>query len=277
MADLSNDAVEAINQSAAFLPSVGRGSGWRPQPEDPRDFRLKTVMGAPVPPARATLREHVPPVRDQGMQGSCTGFATANAVGTLVRRSSFWDTIYSPQWFYNRARQAIGELHLDRGAYIRDTVKTANKEGAAREGDFPYYEIQDIQTVPPPPEAVDSARSFRLGGYYACATLNDVKRAIAAGYPVVLGFLCYSNLYQAWNTGVVPMPSGSVEGGHAVMAAEYDDARRMVSGPNSWGRAWGDDGWFHLPYAFWDRGLVHDVWALIGEDPSTQYPHRAPA
>lgn len=277
MQKLASEAVRQIRDSGAWIPEIGKGTGWRPEPEDERDFRLKSLLGSTSPPARASIREHVPPVRDQGYQGACTGFATANAIGTLVRRASHWATIYSPQFLYNLARQAIGELHLDEGAYIRDAVKVATNIGAARESDFPYYEIQDIQFAPPPPKAFDSARSFRLGGYYRCNSLADVKRAIAAGYPVVFGFLCYSNLYQAWGSGRIPEPSGSVDGGHAVMAAEYDDATRYVSGPNSWSRQWGDKGWFHLPYSFFEGGHCSDMWALVDEAPETRYPNRAAA
>lgn len=276
---LGSDAITAIEESHAFLPEVGRGSGWRPEPEDERDFRLRSLVGAPAPPSKASLREHVPPVRDQGMQGSCTGFATASAVGLLARKpaETHWETVYSPQFIYNLSRQAIGELHVDEGAYIRDAVKATNQIGAARESDFPYYEVQDIQHEVPPPRAFDSARSWRLGSYWRCNNLDDVKRAIAAGYPVVLGFLCYANLWQANGTGRIPEPSGSISGGHAVLAAEYDDASRYVSGPNSWSRSWGDKGWYHLPYSFFERGLCSDMWALVQEAPETQYPRKATA
>lgn len=272
---MDETVVAAVEGSEAFLPELGKGTGWRPEPEDERDWRAKSLFGNTPPPPRASLREHVPPVRDQLTQGACTGFATANGIGTLVRKAGHWETLYSPQFIYNLAREAIGELAYDNGAYIRDAVGAARKVGAARESDFPYYEIQDIQHAPVPPKALESARSFKLGAHYRCMTLNDVKRAISRGYPVVFGFLCYSNLWQANSTGRIPEPSGSVQGGHAVLAAAYDDATRYVSGPNSWGKTWGDAGWFHLPYSFFETGRCSDMWALVDEAPETQYPRRA--
>ncbi len=281
---LHPDELRAITASDAFLPELGRGTGWRPDPADSRDLRMKAsapgAVSAATLPAKASLRPHVPPVRDQGAQGACTGFGTAYGAGTLARRDSAFETVYSPQFVYNLARATIGELHLDEGAYIRDAVRAANKVGCARESDFPYYELQDIQHAPPTPQAMESARSWRLGEYRRCETLNDVRRALAAGQPVVFGFVCYQNLYAPGvaNTGLIPEPGGAAIGGHAMMAAEYDDASRTVSGPNSWGRAWGGDGWFHLPYSYFESGKTNDMWAMTGEAAETSYPRRgAPA
>lgn len=273
--ELKPEVLQAIRASEAFLPDIGKGTGYRPDPLDTRDFRARATLAAlPAPPPRASLREHVPPRRDQGLQGSCTGFAITGAVETIRRRDSHFETRYSPQAAYNWARMAIGELNRDEGAYIRSTAQDAQRIGVCRESDFPYYEIEDKMFVPPPPDAYESARSFRIGPYRRCESLDDVRRAIANGFPVVLGFLCYSNLYQARDTGRVPLPSGSVQGGHAVFGAEYDDASRYVSCPNSWGKRWGDAGWLHIPYAFWERGAVSDAWAIEAEAAETQFPHR---
>lgn len=277
MTKLKADVLRAIEASEAFIPEIGKGTGYRPDPDDPRDFRARSALAAVAPPAKASLREHVPPRRDQMIQGACTGFAFTGAVETLVRSVSHWETRYSPQFTYNLARMAISEIDRDEGAYIRDAVKSGQQVGLARESDFPYYEIEDIQFAAPPPKAYESARSYRIGPYRRCLNLDDVRRAVAAGFPVVLGFLCYSNLHQAASTGRVPPPSGSVQGGHAVFAAEYDDASRYVSCPNSWGKVWGDRGWLHLPYSFFEGGHVSDMWAVEGEAAETQYPNRAAA
>lgn len=272
---LNDRILKAIEESEAWIPEIGKGTGWRPEEDDSRDFRLKSLLGSTLPPPMSKLLvPHVPPVRDQYTQGACTGGATANGVGTLVRKNSAWDTIYSMQFPYNLARLAINELHLDEGAYLRDAVGSVRKIGIARESDFPYYNLQDIQFDPPPVKAIESARSWRLGAHYRCATLNDVKRALASGYPVVFGFVCHSNMNTAdvWRTGLIPLPGGSVTGGHAVMAASYDDASRVVRGPNTWSRWWGDKGWYGLPYAFFERGLVSDAWALVDESPDTKFP-----
>lgn len=282
--NISNDQATAIDQSQGFLPDVGKGSGWKPDTTgDPRDYPLKNLLRAAASPTVLPSKirfdpEYMSRVRDQGQFGSCTGFAVTAAIEYLRRKDNEvsiggkpFETIYSPLFNYCRSRIRIGELHLDEGAYTRDAVKDTAQIGIARESDCLYYEL-DIYAFQEPGElAYESARSWRLGAYYKANNLQDVRAALAAGYPVVFGFLCYSNMATAnvWATGLIPSPSGYITGGHAVMACGYDDASRTVRFKNSWGTYWGDEGYGCLPYEFFERGLCSDMWVLTSESPNT--------
>ena len=65
--------------------------------------------------------------------------------------------------------------------------------------------------------------------------------------------------------GKVPLP-GKDElsiGGHAVLATGYDDRRQHFIVMNSWSAAWGDKGYFYLPYAYaTSDGLADDFWTV---------------
>jgi len=66
-------------------------------------------------------------------------------------------------------------------------------------------------------------------------------------------------------TGQVPMPApGEVPvGGHAVMAVGYDDKRQAYLCQNSWSTAWGEQGFFWMPYAYLgDAQLTRDLWTI---------------
>ncbi len=260
---------------SADIPSVGKGGGWRPQQADSRDFKFSALNSAVVTtPPPTTEISTKSEIRDQGGQGACVGFAIAGAVELIARKTLKWETTYSPQFIYNNARELIGELGMDAGSYIRDGIKVVNKVGAARESDFMYYEIANIQTKRPPEKAFESAKSFRVGEYYAVNNLTELKLAIANGHPVVGGFLCFSNLnsYSTYQNGVVLQPSGQIEGGHAVCFVGYNDQTGLVKFRNSWSKAWGDDGYGYLPYSFWANGYVDDVWAITAESETTAYP-----
>jgi C1A family cysteine protease len=275
---LRQDIIAAIDESEGFIEEVGKGSGFRLQPEDSRDWTLERMLNTATKPALAAELKNLSEIRDQGQIGSCTGYAVTAAVEYLRRNDgTFWNTIYSPLFVYYNARKAIGEEKLDYGAYIRDAVKSAAHYGVAVERDWMYYEVHKTFAEEPTPRAYEGAKRWKLGGYYACNSLNNLKLAITNGYPVVGGFMCFSNIstQAVWDTGIIPLPNSVMTGGHAVMFCGYDDNRRLVKFKNSWGSYWGDDGYGYLPYDFWSRGLVMDMWALKEECDTTMYPKRS--
>ena len=46
----------------------------------------------------------------------------------------------------------------------------------------------------------------------------------------------------------VPAASEKLLGGHAILAVGYDDAKKALIVRNSWSAAWGDHGYFYMPY-----------------------------
>ena len=62
---------------------------------------------------------------------------------------------------------------------------------------------------------------------------------------------------------VMPKPTERLLGGHAVVAVGYDNATRHFVVRNSWGDAWGDEGYCYFPYEYLiDRDLTADLWVL---------------
>lgn len=255
-----------------------KGLGWRPDIPDVRDYqykgRHKVERPQALPPA-ISLRAMQSPVRDQGSEGSCVGHAIAAGVDYLrraeKREEPQWkadDTIYSPRWVYNRARFYEGPewVQIDAGAYIRFGIKGINKEGVPPESSWRY--VPGEFSVEPTFFAESQKRRWKLGSYTRCTSLDQTLNALAAGRPVVFGFTCYANMFgaSASETGIIPMPSGGVLGGHAVLAVGYDMNRRAVEFKNSWGPDWGDQGYGWIPFDFiGNTNLSDDHWALISE------------
>jgi len=64
---------------------------------------------------------------------------------------------------------------------------------------------------------------------------------------------------------VLPMPSGSQIGGHAVLVVGYDDAKQLFTIRNSWGPGVQDHGHFYMPYAYAsDPTMANDFWTVRG-------------
>ena len=84
--------------------------------------------------------------------------------------------------------------------------------------------------------------------------LGQMKACLTAGYPFVLGFTSVESFEsdEVAHTGVAGMPDASETalGGHAVMAAGYDDGWGRFLVRNSWGAEWGMGGYFTIPYGY---------------------------
>jgi C1A family cysteine protease len=95
----------------------------------------------------------------------------------------------------------------------------------------------------------------------------------------MFGFTVYSSIHQAGdNDGKIPYPGNGerIEGGHAIVAAGYDDNMKIknsIAGSsettgallirNSWGEDWGRNGYGWLPYEYVLSGLADDWWSLL--------------
>jgi C1A family cysteine protease len=61
----------------------------------------------------------------------------------------------------------------------------------------------------------------------------------------------------------MPSPNEQLLGGHAVLAVGYDDSQRRFIVRNSWGKDWGMQGYFTIPYAYLlDDNLADDFWTI---------------
>jgi C1A family cysteine protease len=87
----------------------------------------------------------------------------------------------------------------------------------------------------------------------------------------MFGFSVYSSIPPIGEGGgeiPYPSPGDTLEGGHAIVAIGYDDAKKIGKDKgallirNSWGTEWGDKGYGWLPYSYVLKGLAVDFWSL---------------
>jgi C1A family cysteine protease len=241
---------------------------WKPDMPDFRDHLFHKhpmfVRGAELP-ASVDLRPKMPPVFDQGELGSCTGNAIAGALSYLEYRDNDATFDISRLFIYYQERVIEDTVAWDEGAEIRDGIKACANVGYCAETLWPYDPTQFA--VKPPDTAYADATAHKISEYMRAVELIDYQTALAAGLPVAFGFTVYDSFQsdEVAQTGVVPMPAKSESslGGHAVLMVGYDDASQRVIVRNSWGSAWGQGGYFTLPYAYvTDRTLSDDFWVI---------------
>jgi len=250
---------------------------WRPSPLQEklgsplltlqRDFDSTTL------PRVKDLSCYDSPIRDQGKLGSCTSFAAVALIEHIAKRfqkTSDWSELYV---YYNtRVKVLHWDPNEDTGAYVSSTMKALSQYGDSGETDWPY-DTTKFSCEPPTTAYTRGAINQVTKTAFLPVSVDAFRTAINAGNPVDIGFVCYSNLYDANKTGKVPMPKeGSyIIGGHSVTIVGYDDNSREFKFKNSWGADWGDKGYGYLPYDYVSgytiddshSRLVDDAWTIL--------------
>jgi C1A family cysteine protease len=253
-----------------------RALGAIPDTHDPQDSSYEAqpqlMTAAPLPPA-IDLRGFCSPVRDQGQQGSCTGFAIAVGLREFMERragSPNPPVDLAPAFVYYEERKLEGTVNdCNAGAMIRDGMKSLNKIGVSPESTDPY---NAATCGAPSAQATSAASALKIAAYHRVASLFGLKHALASGHGCVIGVTLYASFEspQTQQTGHVPMPQPSEQilGGHAMFCCGYrDDATRAGGGElivkNSWGTAFGDNGYVYMPYGYVTPKLMSDIWTAM--------------
>lgn len=266
-----------------------KGMGWRRDLPDFRDHgvfdpstpgegmkKLGERMETGAMPDVARFDDLVPPVKDQGPVGACTGFAATTTLETLEKRIHGSSVPKSPWFTYKATRRIAGDVG-DTGAEIRTTLKALAMVGASPASAWSV----DSRNWDKDPDwlAVSMAQNYQALKYARLDTakttrptlLYYMRRALASRWPLMLGFTCYDSLESVGADGCVPFPTDRerVLGGHAITLCGYDvmlvcpnataGAFRFV---NSWSAAWGEGGFGWLPFDYVLRGALDDVWTL---------------
>jgi C1A family cysteine protease len=254
--------------------------GWRPDLPDVRDHIYAAPKRALVHlPPMVDLRPQDSPVYDQGQIGSCTANAIAAAFEFDLRKQQLGDFVPSRLFIYYNERSMEGDVGTDSGAQIRDGVKSVAKLGVCSEADWPYdatpatteggpFPTDSRAVLEPSASCFADALNNQVTSYQRVTrSLSEFKGCLASGYPFVLGFSVYDSFegMQVAADGVLNLPEAGegALGGHAVLAVGYDDPTQRFIIRNSWGTAWGQQGYFTMPYAYLlEAGLSSDFWTI---------------
>jgi len=175
----------------------------------------------------------------------------------------------------------------DTGAWLRNTVGALALCGLPPEKYWPYTDKTPDFDKEPGAFHYAVADNYEALNYFChdpqgagippATVLTGVKTYLAAGVPSIFGFFGFGSFGNTDVKGGIPYPcpGEQAQWGHAIVAVGYDDKKKVTNTKcnkaktgaflirNSWGTAWGDQGYGWLPYDYLLTGLAVDFWSLL--------------
>lgn len=208
---------------------------------------------------KASLKQYVPEIKNQGGYGTCVGWSSAYYGRTILNArieginapEEISHNTFSPVFTYLHAN-VDNDYNCQGGAYINKALKAMVEIGS------PLFKDYNVMCDSNIPESVFKlASENKIKDFTRLFGANDsddlkiesVKRSLLNGNPVIIGFIVENSLYTAKN--VYQPDYAGTTGGHAMCVVGYDDdkyggAFEIV---NSWGKSWGNNGFIWVRYS----------------------------
>ncbi|MBW4641264.1 MAG: hypothetical protein KME05_24230 [Gloeocapsa sp. UFS-A4-WI-NPMV-4B04] len=232
-----------------------RIGGYRPglKPENTKYHQKARFQEEQLPP-KVDLRKHMSEVEEQ-VGNSCVANAFVGAYEYLAKRELGESGNVSRLFVYYNARARQGCADEDGGAQMYCAIESLIEHGACCE-DF-WTNDESLVCEQPDENAYEHAANFKIAEAECIETDLDLWRhTLAEGYPIAFALNTFESFDDATsNRGRVPMPKQAdnvrqTHGWHAMLCVGYSDKDRMFIVRNSWGVAWGEQGYCYIPYDY---------------------------
>ena len=218
------------------------------------------ALAAGAPPAvnwSASGNDYLGEVQDQASCGSCVAFGTIAAIEGSTRvatkKPSMAFNLSEAHLFYCHA--AAEGRNCGNGWWPSKALDAAKSMGIVDEACFPYTPgDQACRTC-----SDAASRTTRIKSWTSLTTLPEMKSWIAETGPVAACFTVYED-FRYYKSGIYQHRSGAQLGGHCICIVGYSDADRAWIARNSWGKEWGESGYFRIGYG--EVGIDYEMWGV---------------
>jgi hypothetical protein len=209
-----------------------------------------TVKGAVVePPVTGGIQITMPPVLNQGSEGSCAAFA----IGYAARSVEYFNATgllktFSPEHLYNNVK--FGSDCYS-GTAMQTCLEFIMANGILPWSEMPYSSSNGC--TPYETEAQKAiALDYKIAGFFKMYVTDTaaIKGMVRLNKPVIINILTSYAFNWAvydftWNE-----PGSAFVTPHCVVICGYDDSRNAYRIFNSWGDKWAGGGYAWMDYDF---------------------------
>jgi C1A family cysteine protease len=259
---------EAVKRICNLVPSKGTEKDWKFD-----DALAAGALGAvAAPPASVDLRQAWWTIGDQGQTGSCVGWATGEGVvryHMVQARKLKKAEQLSPRYIWMASKETDEYVQRpesfveEAGTSLKAAMDVCRKFGAATMAMLPFH-ITTLMYTGTENALYALAAQRKISAYFNLAkNLNQWKAWLAAHGPILAGL----SVDQTWDNATATHGNldtffpNTVRGGHAVAIVGYTATGRFIV-RNSWGTAWGDNGFAYASPAYINGGFFGESYGV---------------
>jgi hypothetical protein len=208
-----------------------------------------------------SLRKYCPVAGSQGSMNSCVGWAAGYATYTISL--AIRDNINDRAAITQMAKSALyiyNQIKMDscKGSSMHKAAILLTDKGVCNFRDFNPPGCELLPTA----AHHSLAAANKITDFYTLFEPDAVPdnkviatiRSLSTNKPVFIGMNITSSFYRIDRTGLWnPTPLDSAKGGHAMCVVGYDNINRRFEILNSWGPAFGDNGFVYVSYEDYGR------------------------
>lgn len=226
-------------------------------PVDPRDWlapRVATARAAVLP--QQVMPVVLPPVLNQGAEGTCVGHAVASLLTWAALRAGFKRYI-SPRDAYENTRLMMFGRPAE-GADVRTAMHVAKRLGVCEERFRPYVAGSPCD---PLEGANDSRPDNKISAFARVDSTNTraMREALCIHSPLVIAAPVRDGFVKPDGYHTAHFSGEDAGGLHAMLALGYSDARQAYWVQNSWGEEYADKGRVWVPYTY----PIEEAWSIV--------------
>lgn len=216
------------------------------------------------------------PVKNQGVCGSCTAFAINAVIEAKINIQNKDPNI----------DRDLSEAHIffctnhdcTSGSGFSSLADFIKNDGVCDELSFPYSTAEIGDTL-----SCTASKNWRCNGVsikdykYLDSDRETIKNALINYGPLVASMVTYAD-FELYMGGIYDKPIGDPGPYHAVCIVGYDEEEQYWICKNSWGKLWGENGYFRIRYGICeieeDVKLITEVYDI---NPGSPYIPEKPS